>query len=88
MPGLPVYAGQLGSYLNTVSNPNAQAVNNDLQQLSTSYKNFFIISTSDLTCKSDSIHFDSRSQREMGKRFATEVYQKRLIITLNDIYRW
>lgn len=74
-PDLPVYAGQLGSYLSKTSNPNAEAVNNDLQLLSSFYKNFHVISTSDLTCKSDTIHFDSRSQREMGKRFAKEVYR-------------
>jgi hypothetical protein len=76
-PDLPVYAGQLGSYLSKMSNPNAVAVNNDLQQLSTSYKNFHVIFTGDLTCKSDTIHFDSGSQREMGKRFAKEVYKTR-----------
>jgi len=76
-PDLPVYAGELGSYLLKASNPNANAVNNDLHQLSTSYKNFHVISTGDLTCKSDTIHFDSRSQREMGKRFAKEVYRSR-----------
>lgn len=76
-PDLPVYAGQLGSYLSKIANPNAEAVNNDLQRLSISYKNFHVIYTGDLTCKSDTIHFDSRSQREMGKRFAKEVYRTR-----------
>jgi hypothetical protein len=76
-PDLPVYAGQLGSFLNKASNPNAGAVNNDLKLLSSSYKNFHVIATSDLTPKSDTIHFDSRSQREMGRRFAKEVYRTR-----------
>jgi hypothetical protein len=76
-PDLPVYAGQLGSFLKKASNPNAEAVNNDLQLLSSSYKNFHVISTGDLTPKTDTIHFDSRSQREMGKRFAKEVYRTR-----------
>jgi hypothetical protein len=76
-PDLPVYAGKLGSFLKKASNPNAEAVNKDLELLSSSYKNFHVISTSDLTPNTDTIHFDSRSQREMGKRFAKEVYRTR-----------
>lgn len=73
-PALPIYAGQLASFLSRTTNPFADSVNQDLQILSVSMKNMFVINTTDLTPKSDSIHFDSRSQRIMGKRFAEKVY--------------
>ncbi len=72
---LPVYAGQLGSFLDRKTNLFADSINNDLNKLSASFKNFYIINTSDLTPKPDSIHFNSRSQRIMGERFAKLVYK-------------
>jgi hypothetical protein len=45
--------------------------------LSGSMKNLFVVSTSDLTPKPDSIHFDSPSQRLLGERLATAVFQQR-----------
>jgi Carbohydrate esterase, sialic acid-specific acetylesterase len=72
---MPVYVGQLSSFLNRTTNPNADAVNNDFTTLSTVLKNFYVINTSDLTPKSDTIHFDSPSQRMMGERFAMAVYK-------------
>jgi hypothetical protein len=72
---LPVYTGHLGSFLNRRTNPFADSINNDLQKLSSSSKNFYVINTSDLTPKHDSIHFNSRSQRIMGERFAKLVYK-------------
>lgn len=75
---LPVYAGQLASFLSRTSNPFADSVNKDLRALSVTMKNIYIIKTADLTPKADSIHFDSRSQRIMGIRFAEMVYKSRL----------
>lgn len=72
---LPVYAGELSSFLNRETNPFADSVNNDLHVLSASLKNMYVIKTGDLTSKPDTIHFDSRSQRIMGKRFAEAVYK-------------
>jgi len=74
-PALPIYTGQLASFLSRTTNPFADSVNQDLQTLSVSMKNMFVINTTDLTPKADSIHFDSRSQRIMGKRFAEKVYR-------------
>jgi len=74
-PELPVYAGELSSFLNRKRNPFADSVNNDLHVLSANMKNMYVIKTGDLTPKSDTIHFDSRSQRIMGERFAKMVYQ-------------
>jgi hypothetical protein len=76
-PSLPIYAGQLALFLSRTTNPFADSVNHDLQTLSASMKNMFVINTTDLTPKADSIHFDSRSQRIMGKRFAKMVYETR-----------
>jgi hypothetical protein len=74
-PDLPVYAGELSSFLNRTTNPFADSVNNDLHSLSVKMKNIYVIKTGDLTPKSDTIHFDSRSQRIMGERFAEMVYK-------------
>jgi hypothetical protein len=74
-PSLPVYAGQLALFLNRSLNPFADSINNDLQHLSVTMTNMFVIKTIDLTPKSDAIHFDSRSQRIMGKRFAEMVFK-------------
>ncbi|MEO6330277.1 MAG: sialate O-acetylesterase [Ginsengibacter sp.] len=72
---LPVYAGELSSFLDRKTNPFADSVNNDLHVLSAAIKNMYVIKTSDLTPKSDTVHFDSPSQRTMGKRFAKRVYK-------------
>ena len=74
-PTLPVYTGQLAPFLSRATNPYADSINKDLQILSTTMKNMYVIKTTDLKPKSDSIHFDSRSQRIMGKRFASMVYK-------------
>lgn len=74
-PDLPVYAGQLALFLNRKENPFADSINNDLLSLSGSMKNFYVINTLDLTPKSDSVHFNSQSQRIMGERFAEKVYR-------------
>jgi Carbohydrate esterase, sialic acid-specific acetylesterase len=76
-PELPVYAGELSSFLNRTTNPFADSVNNDLHTLSATMKNMYVIKTVDLTPKSDTIHFDSRSQRIMGERFAELVYKNK-----------
>jgi hypothetical protein len=74
---LPVYAGLLASFLDRNKNPYADSVNRDLQSLSTAFPKMYVINTLDLTPNKDSIHFDARSQRIMGERFAKEVYKRR-----------
>lgn len=76
-PTLPVYAGLLATFLSPQANPFKDSVNRDLQNLSNSSPNMYIINTLDFTPLTDSIHFDSRSQRKMGERFAEEVYKHR-----------
>jgi hypothetical protein len=72
---LPFYAGLLGSFLSETEFPMANEINKDLRALSHDIKNFYIIETKDLKPKIDTIHFDSPSQRKMGKRFAASVLQ-------------
>lgn len=74
-PQLPIYAGQLGSYLRPATYPNKDSVNSDLQGLKNRMQHFYLIETADLTPMKDTVHFDSRSQRLMGKRFAEAVYK-------------
>ena len=76
-PELPIYAGELSSFLNRKTNPFADSVNNDLHILSATLKNMYVIKTGDLTPKSDTVHFDSRSQRIVGERFAKMVYKNK-----------
>lgn len=77
VPALPVYAGMLATFLSRKSNPFADSVNKDLLQLSTLMNNLYIVNTLDLSPRSDSIHFDTRSQRILGARFARKVYDTR-----------
>jgi hypothetical protein len=72
-PSLPVYAGELASFLSRRQNPMADAINADLHKMEASFDNFYVINTQDLTPKPDSIHFDAKSQRIMGERFAAKV---------------
>jgi len=74
---LPIYAGELGSFINRTTNPFVDSVNNNLHQLSRNDKNIHVIKTSDLTHRGDTLHFDSRSLRVMGERFAKKVYKSR-----------
>lgn len=70
---LPFYVGLLAGFLKVNEFPKAKDINTDLRALSGELKNFYIIETGDLKPKADSIHFDSASQRKMGKRFAGSV---------------
>ncbi len=74
-PKLPIYAGELGSYLKPSDYPNKDSVNRDLHLLSNNMENIYIINTSDFTSMNDTVHFDSRSQRLMGERFAEAVFK-------------
>lgn len=74
---MPILMGEISSFLNRATNPKADSVNRDMHLLASEKKNMFVINTADLTPKADTIHFDSRSQRKMGERFAESVYRNR-----------
>lgn len=72
---LPVLIGELGSFS---ENPeDFGLINKAIHDYAAEDKNSRIISTKDLKDKGDHLHFDSKGQRTMGRRFAKE-YLKNL----------
>lgn len=71
---LPALLGELGSF--SADKENWKLINKSINEYSSQDKSVAIISTTDLEHRGDSIHFDSKGQRLMGKRFA-EVYLKK-----------
>jgi len=71
---LPVLLGELGSF--SKDKENWKLINKAINEYSLHDKLTTVISTADLEHKGDSIHFDSKGQRAMGKRFA-EAYLKK-----------
>jgi len=68
---LPILVGELGDYAEPEErNHDWNALNEILHNMASTDKNMFIISSKGLKCKPDKIHFDSESQRELGRRFA------------------
>jgi Carbohydrate esterase, sialic acid-specific acetylesterase len=70
---LPVLLGELGSF--SKDKDHFGLINNAIHEYSLQDKNTSVISTSDLKDKGDSLHFNSKGQRMMGRRFA-EAYLK------------
>ena len=67
---LPVLLGELGSFS---ENPaNFSLINKAIHEYVTEDKNSRYISTKDLKDKGDHLHFNSKGQRTMGRRFAKE----------------
>jgi Carbohydrate esterase, sialic acid-specific acetylesterase len=71
---LPIMMGELGSF--SKNKEQFSAVNKVIRDYSSGDKNTSVISTGDLKDKGDSLHFNSKGQRTMGKRFA-EAYLKK-----------
>lgn len=71
---LPILVGPLGTYTEPLER---QMQWDNLNQILTTFAqnqlHTGIINTSDLTEKGDKVHFDSKSQRTMGERFAREM---------------
>jgi hypothetical protein len=65
---LPILLGELGSFSDTPVNFNL--INKAMHEYAAEDKNSSVISTKDLKDKGDHLHFDSKGQRTMGKRFA------------------
>lgn len=64
-PGLPFVAGEIGHFNKTV------LINNIINQLPQAVSSTAVVSAKDLTDKGDQLHFDTRSARELGRRYAT-----------------
>ena len=73
---LPVLIGELGSF--SKNKADFLKMNSALHNYSTKDKNSIVISTKDLKDKGDSLHFNSKGQRMMGKRSPQHCKYKRL----------
>jgi Carbohydrate esterase, sialic acid-specific acetylesterase len=71
---LPVLLGELGSF--SKDKEHFSLINKVIHDYSLQDPNTAVISTADLKDKGDSLHFNSKGQRMMGKRFA-EAYLKK-----------
>lgn len=67
---LPVIIGELGAFSTNVDQ--WQALNAKIEAYVQSDPYAYLIKTFDLKDKGDHIHFDSKGQRQMGKRFAKQ----------------
>jgi len=68
---LPVIMGQLGSYaFPTEKADRWSAINSVIGDFTKTTAHSYLVHTQDLVHKGDTVHFDSKSQRLMGKRFA------------------
>ncbi|MGB7394827.1 MAG: sialate O-acetylesterase [Pricia sp.] len=70
-PSLVILMAQLGSFAEPAEwQQQWDSINAILKDYTTSHENTYLIYTQDLKSKDDHIHFDSESQRKMGKRYA------------------
>lgn len=68
---LPIFIGQLGSYASPIEKAKRwSSINSTISDFAKTTMHTFVINTQDLVHKEDTVHFDSESQRLMGKRFA------------------
>lgn len=77
---LPFVAGQLGVFLNTRKTnnvPEAKIVDAAIAALPARLSHTAFVSSEGLTHKGDQLHFDSASERELGRRFARAMQELR-----------
>jgi len=68
---IPFIVGELGNYLKKMTDfKYFNLVNKQLFELERFVLNYGCVSADGLTCKSDGLHFDSKSLREFGIRYA------------------
>lgn len=66
---LPFVVGKLGEFY-VAQNANAETINKILEGIPLTVKNTACADTAGLTPKSDLVHFDAKSERELGRRYA------------------
>lgn len=80
-PDLPFVLGQIGEFLYTrkdpTKTPHARMINDALSNIPNRVPNTACWRSTGLTHKGDEVHFDTRSEREMGRRYATEMIRLR-----------
>jgi hypothetical protein len=75
-PNLPFVVGQIGEFLYTrkkQQTPFAKTVNDALTRVPQDVPSTACVRSTGLTHNGDEVHFDGRSQRELGKRYAIEM---------------
>ncbi|QOD59744.1 sialate O-acetylesterase [Polaribacter haliotis] len=68
---LPIIVGELGSY--STNKENWRKLNEKIINYVKTDPNVKVVKTSDLTDKGDKLHFDSKSIRILGKRYAKQI---------------
>lgn len=69
---IPFVVGELGRFY-CERNSGGKEINLILKHIAKTHKNRALVSSKGLVHKGDSVHFDSASQRELGKRYAEKV---------------
>ncbi|MCF6180637.1 sialate O-acetylesterase [Lutibacter sp.] len=70
---LPILVGELGNYAKPEKrNKNWKTLNSILHKIAEKDTNIYVISSVGLTSNPDKVHFNSKSQRKLGKRFAKQ----------------
>ncbi len=76
-PAIPFVAGQIGEFLYTrkdpTATPHARMINDALAKIPGRVLNTACWKATGLTHHGDEVHFDTKSQREMGRRYAEEM---------------
>ncbi len=71
-PSLPVILGELGGYLSKRPDfPHYRTVNAELRKIPDALPHSAFVSAAGLTDKGDDLHYDARSLRTFGERYAT-----------------
>jgi hypothetical protein len=82
---LPIIVGELGSF--SKKDDNWKAINSKIEEYIKTDPNSYLIRTNDLKDKGDRIHFDSKGQREIGKRFAKKYIKIKEKPAHNSVYK-
>ncbi len=69
-PDLPFVMGELGEFL---ERPGVSTVNDAIHKISKSVPATAVASSKGLPAKSDQVHFNAKSEREFGKRYAQQM---------------
>ncbi len=68
-PDVPFIAGELAKTF-TDKRPEHKYIHDAIRAVSKSVPNTYWVSAKGLTCKSDNVHFNTKSTRELGRRYA------------------
>jgi len=69
---LPFVVAELGDFY-VAKNPNAESINRILENIPGIVENTACVDVSGLTHKGDVLHFDTRSSRQLGRRYAEQM---------------